>query len=91
MKDIAIYRLQRVESALARLNTAVAHLETVAEAAMRAEPAMPGEEPNDADALQADLASLKHDYETLHAAATKVAARLDKTIEQLSAAPAGPG
>lgn len=87
LKDIAIYRLQRVEKALERLNGAVSRLDAAASA-------LPVEQPKSQDVsgqndqydlAQAELTALRADYERLRLAATTVTGRLDDTIERLEA------
>lgn len=86
LKDIAIYRLQRVEKALERLNTAVSRLDAVAEripADKPADEAGAAPQTDQYDLAQAELTALRADYDRLHSAATTVAGRLDETIERL--------
>ena len=91
MKDIAIYRLQRVEKALERLGTAVTRLETAADVISR--PPVDGQDsPKDGeqyDLIQAELEAIRGDYKNLHAAASKVADRLDERIAVLDDAVQG--
>ena len=87
MKDIAIYRLQRIEKALERLDSAVSRLENAsAEAAQRsANVAASNGQDKDGGQLElaeAELAALRRDYDTLRKAATTVVDRLDETIER---------
>lgn len=92
LKDIAIYRLQRVEKALERLNQAVGRLDSAA-STLKVETPEPDSDhdgQNDQyDLAQAELTALKADYDRLHEAATTVAGRLDETIERLEAESAG--
>lgn len=91
LKDIAIYRLQRVEKALERLGAAVTRLETVADVIPR--PSVDGlEGPQDGeqyDLIQAELEAIRGDYKNLHAVASKVADRLDEKIAVLDDAVQG--
>lgn len=90
LKDIAIYRLQRVDKALERLGAAVARLESATQAENAAFAANGGQNDGDLAAAQSELAALKADYEVLHKAASTVADRLDQTIDRLSADSAAP-
>lgn len=88
LKDIAIYRLQRVEKALERLGAAVSRLEGAA-----AQVHVPDEtesignqDDGQLNLLQTELDSVRADYDRLKVAATDVAARLDSTIEKLDGA-----
>lgn len=86
LKDIAIYRLSRVEKALERLNTAVGRLDAAAETIPTGAPAADADtapQSDQYDLAQAELAALRADYDRLHEAATTVAGRLDETIERL--------
>ena len=85
MKDIAIYRLQRVDKALERLNAAVARLETAVQSKEPKEAAPAGENVQALADAKAEIKSLRSEYESLHAAASSVAERLDGTIDQLKA------
>ena len=85
LKDIAIYRLQRVEKALERLGAAVGRLEGATIAIQ-----VPDEADSKAQTdvgqlnfLHTEIESVRADYDRLHAAATQVADRLDQTIETL--------
>lgn len=93
MKDIAIYRLQRVDKALERLNAAFARLEAAVDAKGAGPPSRSGSDDGKALAdVQAELSALRQDYESLHGAASKVADRLDGTLDRLKAhAPAAVG
>lgn len=86
LKDIAIYRLQRVEKALGRLDAAVSRLETAGMAVLeRAEAASTlGEQTNgqQIEIIEAELEGLRKDYDALRTAATSVADRLDATISK---------
>ncbi len=91
LKDIAIYRLQRVEKALKRLGAAVDRLEGAATAIE-----LPAEVDSSVQSgngqlnfLQTELESVKADYNRLRIAATQVADRLDQTIETLDTSGAG--
>lgn len=91
LKDIAIYRLQRVEKALKRLGAAVDRLEGAAAAIE-----LPAEVDSSVQSgngqlnfLQTELESVKADYNRLRIAATQVADRLDQTIETLDTSGAG--
>ncbi len=85
MKDIAIYRLQRVDKALERLNAAVARFD----AAIQTKGIDTSQGTREAESgkadLQAELNALRKDYDALHAAASTVADRLDGTVAQLTA------
>ncbi|MFL2770285.1 MAG: hypothetical protein ACJZ9F_04675 [Rhodospirillaceae bacterium] len=83
MKNIAIYRLQRVDKALERLNIAVARLETAVQLKGQGASTLTAEKGNVAGDPAEALAELRRDYEILHAAVSKVAFQLDGTIEQL--------
>lgn len=88
LKDIAIYRLQRVEKALERLGTAVGRLETAASAldVGAGEQKEAPEEGEQFNLIQAELDAIKADYKQLHSAASQVADRLDDKIELLAKA-----
>lgn len=91
MKDIAIYRLQRVEKALERLGTAVSRLEAATEglgpnSAQAQDGPAEGEQ---FDLIQAELDAVRADYEVLRVAATKAADRIDEKIEVLGTAVQG--
>lgn len=88
LKDIAIYRLQRVEKALKRLNQAVSRLDTAADKLPtdppNADPStQEDQETGQYELVQAELKALQADYDRLHTAATTVAGRLDETIARL--------
>lgn len=91
MKDIAIYRLQRVEKALERLSAAVSRLETVADGIPKLKVSDEGgpKEGEQFDLIQAELDAIRGDYRTLHTAASKVADRLDERIAVLDNATQG--
>ncbi|MBT5239657.1 MAG: hypothetical protein HOH20_09805 [Rhodospirillaceae bacterium] len=85
MKDIAIYRLQRVEKALERLGTAVNRLES-ATTRLDVKDIEQDDGPKEGEQfnlLQAELDAIRADYEQLHSAASQVADRLDDKIELL--------
>ena len=85
LKDIAIYRLQRVDKALERLNAAVDRLDTAIQTKGASEtPGTSGADSGNA-ALKAELSALRKDYDALHAAASSVADRLDSTVAQMTA------
>lgn len=93
LKDIAIYRLSRVEKALERLNTAVSRLDAAAESIPEGAPADDTDTARQSDQYElakAELAALRADYDRLHAAATTVAGRLDETIERLESSTTSP-
>lgn len=88
LKDIAIYRLQRVEKALERLDGAVSRLDAAmsvrqADKADPVDPSVESAQNVQYDLAQAELTALRADYERLRAAATTVSGRLDKTISRL--------
>lgn len=85
LKDIAIYRLQRVDKALERLNAAVARLEAAVQSKGpdAAKPA--GENVQALADAKAEIKALRGEYESLHAVASSVADKLDGTIDQLKA------
>ncbi|NKB43796.1 MAG: hypothetical protein GKS03_05910 [Alphaproteobacteria bacterium] len=88
MKDIAIYRLQRVEKALERLGAAVSRLES-ASAGLDVVDVKQEDSPKEGEQfnlLQAELDAIRADYEQLHTAASQVADRLDDKIELLDSA-----
>ena len=91
MKDIAIYRLQRVEKALERLGTAVSRLEAATEGLRSESVQVPDgpEEGEQFDLIQAELDAVRADYEVLRVAATKAADRLDEKIVVLDSAVQG--
>ncbi len=85
LKDIAIYRLQRVEKALERLGAAVGRLEgatTAIEVPEEADSSVQSDK-GQLNFLHTELESVRADYDRLHAAASQVANRLDQTIETL--------
>ena len=87
MKDIAIYRLQKVEKALERLGVAVARLESATDVF---EPIQDSELQASAGCeqltlLQVELEAMRADYDQLRTAATQVAQRLDDTIYRFDA------
>ena len=88
MKDIAIYRLQRVEKALERLGTAVTRLESATTGLGVKDVAQEDgrKEGEQFSLLQAELDAIRADYEQLHTAASQVADRLDDKIELLGSA-----
>lgn len=91
MKDIAIYRLQRIEKALERLGTAVSRLEAATEG-LGSESVQVEDGPAEGeqfDLIQAELDAVRADYEVLRAAATKAADRIDEKIEVLDNAVQG--
>ena len=83
LKNIAIYRLQRVDKALERLNIAVARLETAVQLKGQGASTLRKEKGNVAEDPAEALLALRRDYEVLHAAASKVAFQLDGAIEKL--------
>ncbi|MDG2244677.1 MAG: hypothetical protein P8L66_14425 [Rhodospirillaceae bacterium] len=86
MKDIAIYRLQRVDKALERLGAAVGRLESAARS-LDVEAVEQKEDPEEGEQfklIKAELDAVKADYNQLHSAASKVADRLDDKIEILA-------
>ena len=86
LKDIAIYRLQRVDKALERLNGAVARLEAAVEAKGTVSSSHQGGDDKALAEAQTELVTLRKDYDAIHGAASKVAERLDGTLERLSSA-----
>lgn len=88
LKDIAIYRLQRVEKALERLDRAVSRLDAASSALPQDQPetAEGGTENEQYDLAQAELTALRADYERLRTAAMTVSSRLDETIARLEGA-----
>ena len=85
MKDIAIYRLERVDKALERLDAVVARLETAVQSKGAIPATQSGENGQALTDVRADMAALRSDYDALHAVASKVADRLDGSIDQLKA------
>jgi hypothetical protein len=85
LKDIAIYKLLRVERALERLGTAVLRLEAATEglgtdsAHVQDVPA----EGEQFELIQAELDAVRADYEVLRSAATNAANRIEEKIETL--------
>ena len=81
MKDIAIYRLQKVEKALERLGVAVARLESATDVF---EPIQDSELQASAGGEQLTLLQVELEA-MLRTAATQVAQRLDDTIDRFDA------
>ncbi len=77
MKDIGNYKLSKIRDALGRLDAAVGRLESAAQNASAQ--GLPDE------ALKAELATLMENHAALKKTAGHVAARLDATIERLTA------
>ena len=85
MKDIAIYKLLRVERALERLGTAVLRLEAATEG-LGTDSAQVQDGPAEGEQfelIQAELDAVRADYEVLRSAATNAANRIEEKIETL--------
>ncbi len=78
MKDIAIYKLTRIEQALETLAHAVQRLDRAARERLEAEP----EAAFDAE-MEAELEALRADYENLRTVSQVVSDRLDGAIHRL--------
>jgi hypothetical protein len=74
--------MSKIEDAALRLEAAVARLERAIESSGD----RPGGGAAESRRLVADLAAAKDDYAALEATTTRVATRLDATIERLNAA-----
>jgi hypothetical protein len=74
--------MSKIEDAALRLDAAVARLEQVVERSG----GQRGDAAADSRQLVADLAAAKDNYAALEATTTRVATRLDATIERLNAA-----
>lgn len=83
MKDIAIYRLQRVEKALERLGLALSRLEAVALDAKENKMVFGNTRKAEDDEILDELDNLKRDYNKLHEAASTVAKGLENAIDKL--------
>lgn len=82
MKDIAIYRLQRIDAALARLVQSLDRLESVTAQVEVGQGASSGGSPGGS---HDELAAMQRDYAALKAAATKVSDQLEQTLTKLEA------
>lgn len=85
LKDIAIYRLGRIEKAIERLGAAVTRLESATQSDKSAKAASLAKNAEDtAILLELEMANLKKDYAALYVAAGTVVERLDATIGRLT-------
>ena len=79
MKDIENYKLPRVSDAVQRLERALARLETAAAGVGQTGPLL-----QKSEETERKLADLTQSHEALREAATRIASRLDMAIGRLS-------
>lgn len=75
MKPLAVYKLSRIETAMRRLDAAVAGLEEACAAREASGASLP---------LSEDVARLRRDYEALATAARAASTGMERTISRLN-------
>ena len=83
MKNIAIYRLERIKTAMERLGVAVTRLESAIQNNNEVDTLSSGRTDEGSESLATEIEILKQDYANLHSAAKKVSEKLDLTIDRL--------
>lgn len=83
MKDIAIYRLKRIEQALARLNAAVMRLDQTIDDTKKSKIQKTIMEENSIDKDRDTLLDVELKYNNLKAVSSSVLSRIEKIIKNL--------